>query len=487
MKTRLIIFAIVLSAILIRLYNIEQKNLWFDEVYSWKISQQNVTNIVIETSGDIHPPLYYVTLNYWTGLFSDSVISMRILSVLFGILSMYFVFRISRLCLKNNLQIILVLLLYAFSPLNIFYSQEVRMLNLNLFLCLGSVYYFLKFIDSDSKINGALYLIFTTLALYTHYFAFLILFTEAVLIVLYFYFDKINLKTVSKYFVYFLFINILFAPWYPVFFEQIAKGQPWRTQQTFMEVGTDVIDYFKDVFLSPYYTFESTGLLSFSVFLSFLIIAFIIYLLLKVINSKSIFTEKSDSIVFFFLVPLVTAILISFNQSILLSRYLSILIPYLFIMLVFFSFKLYNNKIVLMFISFLIIVSCYGSYIYFNNKFKNNDYRKIITYLEGNFDEKDNIIVEPHYMGWIFNYHLKHEESNLKPPEIFGWNLKMQVDSLNHRTEMDNVWMILDYSALGKNNYDSLSVLMNQIGYTKIKGKSFYLMPEKVKVEYYQK
>ena len=107
--------------------------------------------LLVMTSGDIHPPLYYITLKFWIGLFSDSIFSMRALSVLLSILSIFFIYRISKLFIKSDLQIILILLLYAVSPLNIYYSQEVRMLNLNLFLCLGSVYYFYCFINSPSN------------------------------------------------------------------------------------------------------------------------------------------------------------------------------------------------------------------------------------------------------------------------------------------------------------------------------------------------
>ncbi|MEO8209241.1 MAG: glycosyltransferase family 39 protein, partial [bacterium] len=158
MKFKIIIFLIVIISTCIRIYNIEQKNLWFDEVYSWNISQGDIVQIVTETSGDIHPPFYYILLKFWISCFSDSIFSMRMLSVLLGILSMYFVYKISKLFLKGNLQIFFVLMLYAFSPLNIYYSQEVRMLNLNLFLCLGSVYFFFRFLDTSRNRFALVYI-----------------------------------------------------------------------------------------------------------------------------------------------------------------------------------------------------------------------------------------------------------------------------------------------------------------------------------------
>ncbi|MDQ3019749.1 MAG: glycosyltransferase family 39 protein [Bacteroidota bacterium] len=487
MKFKIIIFIIVIISAYLRIYNIEQKNLWFDEIYSWNISQGNIVEIVTETSGDIHPPFYYILLKFWNNIFSDSIFSMRMLSVLFGILSMYFIYKISKLFLKDNLQVCLVLLLYAFSPLNIYYSQEVRMLNLNLFLCLGSVYFFFRFLDTSRNIFALLYLFFTVLGLYTHYFAFLILFSQLCVVIIFYSGKKISFQTLKNYTIYLIGINLLYIPWYPVFFEQTNKGQPWRTEQTFTETGNNIAEYFKNIFLSPYFNFENNGINYFSNLLILFIFALMIFSLFKIFNSKTFFKDTTNSIIYFFFIPLIIAITISINKSIVLSRYLSILIPYFFIMLVYLSFKIYKIRTAVIICLFLILASVYGTNINFNNNFKNNDYRRIISYLEENFKQGDEIIVEPHFMGWGINYYLNHSNSDLSVPKILGWNLGLQIDSLKNSKDITKVWFVLDYSSLGKNKYDSLSYLMSEIGYDKIKSKSFYVIPEKVKVEYYRR
>jgi uncharacterized membrane protein len=487
LRSRLIIFGIILISAGLRVYKIEQKNLWFDEIYSWKISQGDIVQIVSETSGDIHPPLYYILLKFWTNIFSDSIFGMRMLSVLFGILSIYFVYKISKLFLDNNLQIYFVLLIYAFSPLNIYYSQEVRMFNLNLLLCLGSVYFFFKFIYSGKDMSAVFYLLFTILAIYTHYFAFLILFTQLLLIIIFYYKKIISISIFKKYIFYFIIVNLLYAPWYPVFFNQVSKGQPWRSAQSFSRVGKNVVDYFREIFMSSYFSFESNAVYYFSNFLILFILALMIFSIFKILNSKTFFTDRKNSIIYFFLIPLIISIIISFNNSIVLSRYLSITVPYLIIALIYFSFKIYKVKAAVIICSFLLFANCYGSYIYFNNNFKNNDYRRIISYVENNYHRGDAVIVEPHFMGWSFNYYITHSHSKLEAPKNFGWDLNMQLDSLSKETNISSVWFIIDYSSLLKYNYDSLPVYMKQLGFDKINSKSFYLIPDKVKVEYYKK
>lgn len=486
MKFKIAIFGIFLLSVFLRIHNIESKNLWYDEVYSWKISQGSISEIVSEASGDIHPPFYYVILKLWTGIFSDSVFSMRMLSAVLGILSLFFIYRISFLLFKDKLQIIFILIMYAVSPLNIFYSQEIRMLNLNLFLTLGSVYFFYKLIEIKSLKYSLIYILFTVFSLYTHYFALLILFTEVMLVLIIFALKKSNTSFLKKYFLSFIAINIFYLPWYPVFFEQTSKGQPWRTQLTTPEAVLNTVTFFKDIFLSPYFSYESGAVHYFSNFLVLFLFAFIIFSMFKLINSGSWKTDKEDSVICFFIVPLAAASIISLNQSILLSRYLSITIPYLFMMLVLFSFKIYKRTLASIICIFFVLVNCRGSVIYYDNEFKNNDYRKIVSYIEDNFEPGDKIIVEPHFMGWYFDYHIKHSNSNLNNPEIFGWNLKMQLDSLCKRGDISKVWMINDYSSLDKSNYDSLSNYMNNLGFVRMKSRIFYPVPDKVKVEYYR-
>lgn len=491
LKTRIIIIAVFVAAAALRMYDIEQKNLWFDEVYSWKISQGTITGIVSETSGDIHPPFYYIVLKYWIEIFSDSVFSMRLLSTILSLLSMYFIYRISKLFIENDFRIILVLLLYAVSPLNIYYSQEVRMLNLNLFLCLGSVYYFLALMGNDKSRNisllsvSLLYISFTILAVYTHYFAFLIFFTELITALIYYFKKIISKKYFIRFILLFALINFLYLPWFPVFFAQASKGQPWRTAQSVIKTGYNLLDYIKDIFFSPYLNFESSAALYFSDFISILIVTFLIYVLFRTLNPKQLTPKNQNSLLLFFFVPLITATIISLRQSIVLSRYLSIIIPYLYIILVYYSYLYFSKRTATVFIVFLILISCYGTSINYSNDFKNNDYRKIISYIEKDFHQDDKIIAEPHFMGWSLNYYKSHSNTVINSPVILGWDLNMQLDSLSKRKDMKNIWFILDYSSLGKDDYDSLTENMNKLGYEKKSEKSFYLIPSKVKVGYF--
>ncbi|MBN8569417.1 MAG: glycosyltransferase family 39 protein, partial [Ignavibacteria bacterium] len=147
----IIIGLIFILALSLRVYNIEQKNMWFDEVYSWNLSLETPKDIIAITSGDIHPPLFYIVLKAWTNIFSDSVFSMRMLTTLLSMFSLLFLLMICKEIKITEKRTIFVLLLYAFSPLNVYYSQEVRMQSLNLLLTTGSTFFFIRFLNNKKN------------------------------------------------------------------------------------------------------------------------------------------------------------------------------------------------------------------------------------------------------------------------------------------------------------------------------------------------
>jgi uncharacterized membrane protein len=482
-----IIFLIFILTLFLRIYKIDDKNLWFDEVYSWEISTEPVKKIIELTSADIHPPFYYIILRSWTGIFGDSIFSMRMLSVIFSLLSFILIFYLSLKFIPDRNLILFILLLFAVSPLNIYYSQEVRMQNLNLFLCLGSVLFFFNFIERGKTKTGIIYTAFTILALYTHYFSFLILLTQVLLVIFYYFRNSTSGNIVKKYLLFFFIINILYIPWYPVMLSQVITGQPWREPQNFIQVSTGLINFIKDIFLSKYIYYENSAILTASTLFGLAVLFLTFYIILRYLNKTRERKFEIIKIFSFFIIPLLIALVISTSQHLFLSRYLSITLPFLLISLVFLIFNFYKKFSGIILVSVLLITSCYGAYINYDNNFKNNDYRKIISYLDTNFNEGDNIIVEPHFNGWIINYYNLHNNTSIKDPLVLGWNLDMQVDSLRKRDDLKNIWFILDYSSLEKSNYDSLSVYMKESGYERRSEKYFYPFPAKVKVEYYEK
>lgn len=483
-KNKILILSGFLIALVLRIIFIESKNMWFDEVYSWNTAQYDLTGIVKAAAGDIHPPLFYMVLKWWTAVFSDSVFSMRMLSVVFSMLSLGFIYRIAKDILKDDRQVFFVIILYALSPINIHYAQEVRMFMMNTFLCLGSVYYFMKLMDSPNKRSRVLYVLFSIFAIYTHYFAFLILAAEGMILVYRQIRAKGEMTLVKTFAPLIAMILLAYLPWFGEFFRQVSGGQPWRTPQDGMSLALNSFAYFRDIIFSYFIYYKDAVIHQSANAVTAIIVGIYFTLIIIGIKSKKI-PRNGWIIALFFLIPFVIAVAVSYKNSLLLSRYISILIPYFLISFAVFAFALRNRKIAYSIIGLVLLASAAGTKFGYEMDFKNNDYRKIISYLEEHYNEGDEVIVEPHYMGWSIKYLNKRGNTNLPAPNIVDYSLAGIVDSLRYDKSINKLWMVLDYSDMGKVGYDDIGNSMKGIGFEMRNEKEFQVIPDDVKVYYF--
>ena len=158
-KTLVLVVGLVLFAVLLRFYGLEQKIVWHDEVATRVLAagatiaaqmqglyhgqviavnqvlhyqQVQQATSVITLIADLarhdpqHPPLYYLLAKVWVDHWGDSVYALRTLSVLFsslGVLAMYW---LMRELAASRRAAVLALLLMCVSPLFILYGQEAR-------------------------------------------------------------------------------------------------------------------------------------------------------------------------------------------------------------------------------------------------------------------------------------------------------------------------------------------------------------------------
>ena len=154
-----LIAGLVLLGVALRLYGLEQKIVWHDEVATRVLAagatmaaqMQGLYHAQVLTAGQVlqyqqvqqgtsvlaliadlaqhdpqHPPLYYVLAKVWVDFLGDSVYALRTLSVLFsglGLLAMYWFVRELAASRRAALT---AMLLMGVSPLFILYGQEAR-------------------------------------------------------------------------------------------------------------------------------------------------------------------------------------------------------------------------------------------------------------------------------------------------------------------------------------------------------------------------
>ena len=182
--THLALGLILLLALGIRLWRLDAQSLWYDEGWSVHLAQSSLRLALaqIGSAGHTHPPGYYLLLMVWVRSFGSSVVAVRALSVLLGVLNVAMVYWLAHLLFDDTTGLLAALLL-CLSPAHIIYSQETRMYALLAASLTGllALYY-------QSTIPAATWkrrhwvalVVLEIVAVYSHFFAFLALASMAI-------------------------------------------------------------------------------------------------------------------------------------------------------------------------------------------------------------------------------------------------------------------------------------------------------------------
>jgi len=152
-----------------RLWGIGAESLWLDEATSLLLARMDLAELVQWTAQDIHPPLYYILLHYWIALGQSEAV-IRGLSALAGVLNIGIIYSLGHTLYDRRTGLYAALLLVA-SPLHVWYSQETRMYTWVTLLVSASVLLALRAWNGRRPLAWLGYIVVTTAALYTHYYA----------------------------------------------------------------------------------------------------------------------------------------------------------------------------------------------------------------------------------------------------------------------------------------------------------------------------
>ena len=159
-----IILTIILLGFILRFYNIGYENLWFDEIFSFWVTDPSLS--FTDTSSRIKsteaiPFLYFYLIKFCNYLFGYDPIVGRIFSAFFGFLS---IFTVSNLCRKcvNNKSYLLTICLISLNIYLIAYSQEMRVYIFTFFLISTALVFFFNLYDEQrSKIFTKNFILFS--------------------------------------------------------------------------------------------------------------------------------------------------------------------------------------------------------------------------------------------------------------------------------------------------------------------------------------
>jgi mannosyltransferase len=221
-KHGIALLVIILIGAFLRVYHLGTQSLWVDEAFSVWISKLAVPQVVQVTAVDVHPPLYYVCLHYWMMVFGTSESVVRLLSALFGVLSIPMIYVIGRYLFNEEAGLVGALIL-ALSSFNIYYSQEARMYGLMALLALLSMYFFLLFLQRGTLASSSGYVLSTTLLVYTHNYGWFVIIAQNIYVITLLLLSRDRACSLKRWVQLQAVVFTLFIPWAVILIGQISR------------------------------------------------------------------------------------------------------------------------------------------------------------------------------------------------------------------------------------------------------------------------
>lgn len=397
-----IIFILILGLVL-RLVNLNQ-SLWLDEIVQAITSKGTFLNLFSELRGDFHPPLYHFLMWSWAHLFGNSGIVMRLPSVLFGVATIWFVYKIAGLIKGNRFFPLTAALLMATAPFHIYYSQEARMYAFATFTTALSFYYFLKMI-LEKKPNKVAYIFATALMLYGDYYG-LFGFLAQIIIAL-----ILLRKKIFKMVPSFLTASAFFLPCLPLLYLQLRTG----SQATFSLPGWGTLVNLS-VFKALPLTFVKFAIGRITIFDKkiYALAMGILFLVYSFLLAKGFRLKKKWQISKSLLVVslwLVLPVAMAWMISVFLPNYqpfrLLFVLPAFYLLLSWGVNSFSSTWTFRLGTTFILLVNLISLGVYYQNPyFHREDWRGAVGYIESQSEEQKSLVLLPSYTShWPYTYY----------------------------------------------------------------------------------
>ena len=376
-KGILIFFIILITAFVLRIYNLNFEDYWFDEQASFWVANPVLSfNETVERGkeldGGIGIIFNFILKNFFS-IFDYSPNIGRYLPFIFGVLSIpalcYLTFQI-----KKDESYLLVGILSSINFYLISYSQEVRVYSLLFFVSILSLILFFKLFENEygGKKNYLYATFYTLISLFgtcLHIFFFIIIISQLFFLFLNLIFNERK-----------LFFSLLFVLAVPLLYvilmheyllSQINIKDFWIQQVN--------LDFFYNFFFSRFFGSKIMGIIY---------LLSLIYLIFT--NRKRLFDFKEKNfllilIIFFsYFLPLLYSV---FRQPILIDRYIIFVLIPIFILIAVLALDIKSLRKRYFILTVILVSSLINNYIeIFNREKTKPEFNKVVKYIsESNF------------------------------------------------------------------------------------------------------
>lgn len=371
----MIILFILFFSLILRIISLNQ-SFWLDEAINVLAAKSySFVDLVTQYSkADFHPPGWFIILWVWGRAFGFSEIAVRIPSVIFGVLTIWLVYLISKKLISREVGIISAILL-AINPLHIYYSQEARMYSLATLVVSINIFLLIKVIKKE-KLNLFLLILSNIGVLASDYIAYFIFPAQFVFLLI---FKKEMLK---KWLIALSSALLLGIWWIPTFIAQLDVGSvaaanlpTWKFVNGAFDFKTLPLTFIKFIIgrisLTDKLLYSAVLLPVCSLF------AFLLYKGVKSINN---FSKKL--LIILIIIPLFIATAISLVVPVY-SYFRVLYILPLFLILVSLGILSFKNRLGYISLGLVILIELFCTFVYlWNPLYQREDWRGVVNYLK---------------------------------------------------------------------------------------------------------
>lgn len=439
LNKNILLILIVLIAFILRLYNLDFQSAWFDELFTLNISNPNqpLSTLIKEVNErDNFPYIYFILIRFLTSIFGYSVYVARFFSVVFGVLSVYMIYKLAKELINKEVGLYAAFIL-AFNEFSLYLSQEARPYTYYLFSVLLAYYGFVKFVKNVNLRNSIFYGIFAGVLLNSNFFGVINIFTQIITILIIFIFvnnkERINLLKYSLLSGIIAFI--MFIPNYKILLKLTSFESGWIPAPTNNTISTLLLEILGN--------FELTG------FIFLIMFVFLLNSLFKK-DIKSSFLDfiRDNNYFAFFILSiwiigfLIVVILKSYlDTSVMVSRYFISILPVLIISFAI-GLNFINEKIIRLFsISTLIILTTINLFVikgFYTSPIK-TQFREVAEFVKSNNIKNERIFTNTKY--W-FDFYLNNNK--VKSDLVYKNSFDELINQMKQDSTMINSFYYID-------------------------------------------
>ncbi len=483
------LIVLLLIAFALRVFRLDFQGLWYDEAFSVYLAQFSLADITARTAADIQPPLYYYLLHLWIVLASDHEFVLRFFSLFFGVLTIPLMFVTARRLFPDRAVALITALLATLSPLYLWYSQEARMYTMITFLLLLSCYALLRALSPSTVKDGRgpgwgwwiVFALANIAAVYTHYFAFVIIAFQ----VLYALAVSLKSKTnLVRVFASLAAIVVAFLPWTPFILARFGEDASyWRGALKLDEAIRHIFINFTtgESVLEAQAQWIAAG------WLLVLLAGLVVWWFARRAESPN---HPITFLILYLVIPLALLLFLFSRNPKFNARYLMIASPPLFLLLgagLAGALSLTRRRnifavfVTVVVFAFLFLTSAYAdSNAYFDPAFTKASFREIARYIDDHMAPDEAIILTSGHMFPAFNYYYRGGAPTIRLPDDPTLNIDhvLGYDTANVLNQTlagkRGAWVVLWQDEVVDPNSFVPMFLTSKGKETKIQGTNFY-------------